>query len=180
MLCYVVFSYAVLLYNMLCYAMLCYAIPCHAMPCCGMLCCAMLHHALLCHAMLVLYHAMLCHAMLCYAMLLVPCYAMLLCFDTLRCAIMCQAVLCCHSRVTFNTECCGADGVLEAIDMFHTVRAAHLPAVRPAGGSLRPAGAQPAAALRWQEDQHGWQDLSAGQGWGSHPDSDPWYASLPD
>lgn len=123
--------------------MLCYAT--YAVLCCIVLCYA--YSRIRCS---VLCYAILCYAALCYTMLhyAVLCYAMP-CFDTLRCAILCQAVLCCHSKMPFNTECCGADGVLETADMFHTIRAAHVSAVRPAGGSLRPAGPQPSAALRW-------------------------------
>ena len=46
--------------------------------------------------------------------------------------------------------------------MFHTVRTPYLPALRVAGGSLRPARPQLAVAFRWQEGEHGGQDLSSG------------------
>ena len=134
------------------------------MLCCAVQCCAVLCSAVQCYYMQ--HHTMLHYAKLERAVL----RCVLLCQATL-----CQAVLYCHSRAFLTLDFHAADGVPEAADMFHTVRAAHLPAVRPAGGPLCPAGPQPAAALRWQEGQHGGQDLGPGQGWGPHPNPFPWY-----
>ena len=157
-LCYAVPCCAVLCRAVLCYAVPCRAVPCCAVICCTMLCCDMLHHAVLRCA--VLHRAVLRSALFCYAML--------------HCAKLCS-VDTAQGPSTFELH--AADGVLEAIDVLHTVRAAHLPTVRPAGGSLRPAWPQPAAAFRWQEGQHGGQDLGPGQGWGPHSNPHPWYVT---
>ena len=82
-----------------------------AVKCCAVLCCAVLCCAVLCCAMI--FYTMLCYAKLCY---------------------------CVSALGPSTVDLHAADGVLEATDMLHTLRAAHLPAVWPAGGSLCPAG----------------------------------------